>query len=78
MSTSTSLTTNLITFEICLINTPAHSDSSGSNHLSKFTVLVIVALTKREDRKKQRQQAKRTHSLLLSIVMFCMRIIPIL
>ena len=50
---------------IILIN-----ESSDSNHSSKFKVLVVVAFTKKEEGKRQRQQAKQTHNLRLSIVAF--------
>ena len=50
---------------IILIN-----DSNDLNHSSKFTVLVVAAFTKKEERKRQRQKAKQTHNLLLSIVVF--------
>ena len=33
-------------------------------------VLVVAAFTRKEDRKRQRQQVKQTHSFLLSIVVF--------
>ena len=46
-------------------------DSIDSNDSSKFKVQVI-AFTKEEKRKikRQRQQAKQTHNLLVSIVVF--------
>ena len=69
----------LIIFEICLIHTfiQIHrfrkiliNDSNESNHSSKFIDLVVAAFTKKEESKRQRQQAKQTHKLLLSIVAF--------
>ena len=41
------------------------NNSNDKNHSSKFTVLVAVALKKKET-KGQRQQAKQTHNLLVS------------
>ena len=46
------------------------NDSNDSNHSLKFTVLVVAAFAKKEERKRQRQQAKQTHNLLLGIVVF--------
>ena len=46
------------------------NDSSDSNHSSTFTVLVVAAFTKKAERKTQRQQAKQTHNLQTSIVVF--------
>ena len=53
----------ILTFSKILIN-----DSSDWKHSSKFTVLVVVGVTKKEESERQRQQAKQTHNLLLSIV----------
>ena len=36
----------------------------------RFTVLVVVAFTKQEERKMQRQQAKQKQVLLVSVVAF--------
>ena len=43
--------------------------SSGSNHSSKFTVLVVLVFRKREG-KEIKQQAKQTFNLIVSIVAF--------
>ena len=43
---------------------------NDSNHSSIFTVLVFAAFTKKEEIKSQTQQAKQTHNLLVSIVVF--------
>ena len=64
----------LIIFEMCLIHTKVIiiliNGSSDSNPLSTFTVLVVAALTKREARKRQRQEAKQAHNLLLNMLEF--------
>ena len=39
-------------------------DSNDSNHLIKFKILVV------EEEERKRQQAKQTHNLLMSIVVF--------
>ena len=44
------------------------NDSSDSNHLPTFAVLVFASFRKKEERKRQKQQAKQAHKLLLSIV----------
>ena len=44
--------------------------SNDLNHPSKFTVLVVFAFTKKEERKRQMQQTKQIHNLLQSIVVF--------
>ena len=46
------------------------NELNDSNHSSTFTFLDVAAFRKQEERKRQRQQAKQTHSLLLSIVVF--------
>ena len=53
-----------LTFEICLIHKPTHKPTliliiliNDSNDLKIFTVLVVVAFTEEEIRKRQRQQA---------------------
>ena len=38
--------------------------------VEKKTPLVVAAFAKKEERKRQRQQAKQAHNLLLSIVVF--------
>ena len=48
----------ILRFRKILIN-----NSNNSNHSSKFTVLVVAALTQ----KRPRQQAKQTHNLLLGV-----------
>ena len=41
----------LITFQICLIHTPTHTDPTDSTHSSKFTVLVVT-FTKKKGRNR--------------------------
>ena len=43
--------------------------NDDASHM-KFTILVVVAFTKKKEEKRQRQQAKQTYNHLVSILMF--------
>ena len=71
----------LITIEICLIHTPTHSDSQSYYKWFEWfkSFVKIYSLSccciykerrKTHKQKRKRQQAEKTHNLLVSIVVF--------